>query len=284
MLLIFALIWSCSAAVNSVPHIAATNNLLQIARRDPEAFAAMFNTAPKEKVLKIVELLQALIDTAELDIKSITGSLQKAKDDLKITGDNLVKKTTECKVFAKSLKTAQEKEKVDLGVYQEHESALAADEGNLLDEIATLKGVIKTLENLKTSPKELVSNSRHLLASLQYQDLSFLSALEKIDPESLDEVINLLKGLIGDAEASLQGLRENVNKAKATFEEAVKVSDKAEVDSTDCDEEEVGMRGVVKEAEGTKDAAQTVYDDRFGVLTKEIETIRSVIKILNGML
>jgi len=276
--------WYCSAAVNSVTQNAVANNLIQIARRDPKAFAAMFDTAPKEKLLKIVDLLQALIDTAELDIKGITGSLQKAKNDWNITSENLIKKTYDCKVLSKSSATAQDQVKVDRGVFQEHESALKAEEQNLLDEIATLKGVVVTLENLKETPAELVSKSRHLLTSLNYQDISFLASLENIDPDSLAEIVNLLKGLIGDAEASLEVLRANLVKSKATLEEAVKVADKALSDSVECNEEEVVLFGALKEAEGTKDAAQAVYDDRFVVLTKEIETIRSVITVLKGML
>merc|ERR1711997_33379 len=146
---------------------------------------------------------------------------------------------------------------------------------------STLKGVIKTLGGL--TPKELISTSRFLLSSLQRTDLS-LSSLEKIEPEALQPVIELLDGLIEDAEASLKVLKDNVSKASGNLEDAEKASIQADTESTQCNKEEVQLRTEVDTAEGIKEAAQDIYDDRFQVLTKEVNTLRSVINILQGLL
>lgn len=280
MLLIFALIWSCFATVNSIPNI-ATTSLIQMARSDPMAFAAMFQGAPKEKFTKIINLLEVLIETAERDIKNITDSLQKAENDLSTTNETLTKKIPECVQLAGALKRTQEKVTIAKDVLKEYQDALEDDESNLLDEISTLKGVIKTLGGL--TPKELISTSRFLLSSLQRTDLS-LSSLEKIEPEALQPVIELLDGLIEDAEASLKVLKDNVSKASGNLEDAEKASIQADTESTQCNKEEVQLRTEVDTAEGIKEAAQDIYDDRFQVLTKEVNTLRSVINILQGLL
>lgn len=281
MLLLFALIWSCFATVNSIPDM-ATTSLIQMARSDPMAFAALFQGAPKEKVTKIIELLEVLIGTAERDIKNITDSLDKAEKDLSTTNEALTKKIPECVQLAKVLKRSQEKVVIAKGVLKEYEDALEDDETNLLDEISTLKGVVETLGSL-TTPKELISTSRFLLSSLQRTDLS-LSSLEKIDPDALQPVIEMLDGLIKDAEASLQDLKNNVSKASSALGDAEEASSQADTQSTLCDKEEAQLRTEVDTAEGIKEAAQDIYDDRFQVLTKEVNTLRSVIDILQGLL
>jgi len=261
--------------------------LLGVARRDPKAFAEMFDRADPEKVQQIISLLEALITAAQAEILELQATVDHSNEQLGEASSNLDSKRGECFSIKVSLQDSIIVENEAKGAMEEKRVTYSTAEPELNNEIETLQGIVKILIEMKNAQSFLGKKDQapnNTVQSVKQNIKAFLGSVVDADPAALEEIVALLEGLVQDAKDQLALLKSKLEEAEESFATAEKTVDEKEGEKITCDEEEVGSEKEKEEAEGVFNAATQDQEVRNPVLEAEIDTLKKVIKILKSML
>jgi len=276
---------SAGSLLSPIDQLKNAQLLLSVARQDPKAFTEMFNKADPVKIQKVIELLEALITTANSEKVTLAHAVYVAHEALDRAIAALEQKLGQCAAVGRELDSAKIKVADATGVVDEATGLLTEAEPGLKDEIATLNGVIETLQNMKDVQGfvEDHANARKLLSAIQ-DAKAFLATFANADPEALREVIELLRGLVSEADAQLGSLQGDVDVAVANFNAAEAEVDKAEGHLIHCNNGRDVLIAKKSKAEGIFRSVKADYDARESVLRNEMDTLQHVIDILLSLM
>lgn len=196
---LLVVILALSTATFQDASITEARSLISVAKNNPEVFVAMFEGTPKDKLVKIIDLLEALIATAKDEISQ--AALEKYSVCNKKIDYSCDREELDLFVAKKQLESAR-------GRLQQCSSDYDSLKDSAEDEIATLDEIIIILNRLK-DPASLVniSNAQSLLSKAK-TTMSMLSMVANADadPQLIQEVIVMLNDLIRDAKKELNTL------------------------------------------------------------------------------
>jgi len=277
LLVIFAL----STASLQDASVIEAQSLISVAKNNPQAFVEMFKGTPKDKLDTIINLLGALIHTAE---KEIYDAL-KEKESLckKINYDWCFglgcgkEENLHYSILAK-IEAAK-------GKLEECSKAYRTAEPQVNDEVALLEKIIGVLQSLK-DPRSLadISNAQNFL-SKENTAKSMLSMISdaNADPKLVQEVIEMLGSLISDAKGELATFRKCIMESERNHQVYTFQLAEAELDLDHCRE---GVRRCNEQLQSMI-ASCRVADDNYKFISRynneEISTLASIIDILHNL-
>lgn len=290
--------------------------------KDPHAFAQTFSKANPAQIKEVIRIIQGLIDDGQAKKKGITDAYAAAAKLLEDANGDLAKALDEFETARGERKLADELV-VDLeGKVQqkEDEESKALEAKNLAkqtfddaqawldqeniridNEKKILKDVVKIL-------RELANNGGRRLLSYPSHLAPILPALiesAKVNPDSLDKVVEMVITLINDGEAVRQDAENDRDLAKNVFEAkdaAWKAAVQATIDAKSllgAAQKDAAAKLVVEKkkeaiwakATAAQEAAQRDADEKLQIQNKEVpvidhedEELRKVIEILEKMI
>merc|ERR1712087_450162 len=218
-------------------------------------------------------MLQELINVAknanDIHHKHLNDTLAAA-----LHGNNALNEITKkCDDHSKALEIIRGKRSTDEGTLNESIKILASAESGLENEIATLKGVIAQLDDLKKQ-----SSARQLLSHID------AASLIDADPTAIQNVIDLLTNLVNETEVQLAHMRTNVDTARANLKASITELESSKRDSEECLVQQQKQDSEVHRLRNVSAAAENTYEDAKHRNLQEINQLNHVIKILEGLL
>merc|ERR1719189_2961505 len=224
------------------------------AQSDTDAKTAAFEDAEKN-----VAAAQEALDDAKADLSQFISEEEEAKN---IHDAAILKKAT-----AKTDRDAKAKT-------NEEQGARIDEEKETFEEI---KSLIATISEGEESDLE-IKNVRKLLSFVDYK------YLVDADPQSLEQVVDLIDQLIEDGETERNGYINEFNQAETAFTDASIEAENAQVDwetaigkvtrqeiTIDGDAETVGLEQILSDAQTAEGSAATALNDARAELSKQQE-------------
>jgi len=269
--------------------------------KNPQAFLSSLSQIDADKINEMIDMIgtlisdgedqrQAAIDkeaAAQTDVDEKTGTHTKAIEDVTAAEGALNAAKAELVQFiseqneAKNIHDQATVKKAAAKTDRDAKAKTNEEQGARIDEeketFEEIKSLIATISEGEESDLE-IKNVRKLLSFVDYK------YLVDADPQSLEQVVDLIDQLIEDGETERNGYINEFNQAETAFTDASIEAENAQVDwetaigkvsrqeiTIGGDAETVGLEQLLSDAQTAEGSAATALNDARAELSKQQE-------------
>jgi len=252
-------------------------SLLGMIRNDPNALVKIFETATadKDKVGKILQLLNNLVDEGNQEILSITDSIansKKAVDDALDSWQQAVGVENSRKIQMTSAQRAVSAARGRLIAVQK---LYDIESPGLEKEVAVFTKVLNILTNLLNGNNPEEAESEELKA--------FISVADQADPVKVNKIIEMINNLNKVSTDELNILKNKLQTAKNDVSKLIVAQNKAAGLYDAAVKDTLDKRSIYDKAVGSHNILSKTGQARQKVINDELTTLDNVIELLKKL-
>jgi len=252
-------------------------SLLGMIRNDPNALVKIFETATadKDKVGKILQLLNNLVDEGNQEILSITDSIansKKAVDDALDSWQQAVGVENSRKIQMASAQRAVSAARGRLIAVQK---LYDIESPGLEKEVAVFTKVLNILTNLLNGNNPEEAESEELKA--------FISVADQADPVKVNKIIEMINNLNKVSTDELNILKNKLQTAKNDVSKLIVAQNKAAGLYDAAVKDTLDKRSIYDKAVGSHNILSKTGQARQKVINDELTTLDNVIELLKKL-
>lgn len=252
-------------------------SLLGMIRNDPNALVKIFETATadKDKVGKILQLLNNLVDEGNQEILSITDSIansKKAVDDALDSWQQAVGVENSRKIQMESAQRAVSAARGRLIAVQK---LYDIESPGLEKEVAVFTKVLNILTNLLNGNNPEEAESEELKA--------FISVADQADPVKVNKIIEMINNLNKVSTDELNILKNKLQTAKNDVSKLIVAQNKAAGLYDAAVKDTLDKRSIYDKAVGSHNILSKTGQARQKVINDELTTLDNVIELLKKL-
>lgn len=252
-------------------------SLLGMIRNDPNALVKIFETATtdKDKVGKILQLLNNLVDEGNQEILSITDSIansKKAVDDALDSWQQAVGVENSRKIQMASAQRAVSAARGRLIAVQK---LYDIESPGLEKEVAVFTKVLNILTNLLNGNNPEEAESEELKA--------FISVADQADPAKVNKIIEMINNLNKVSTDELNILKNKLQTAKNDVSKLIVAQNKAAGLYDAAVKDTLDKRSIYDKAVGSHNILSKTGQARQKVINDELTTLDNVIELLKKL-
>lgn len=252
-------------------------SLIGMIRNDPNALVKIFETATadKDKVGKILQLLNNLVDEGNQEILSITDSIansKKAVDDALDSWQQAVGVENSRKIQMASAQRAVSAARGRLIAVQK---LYDIESPGLEKEVAVFTKVLNILTNLLNGNNPEEAESEELKA--------FISVADQADPVKVNKIIEMINNLNKVSTDELNILKNKLQTAKNDVSKLIVAQNKAAGLYDAAVKDTLDKRSIYDKAVGSHNILSKTGQARQKVINDELTTLDNVIELLKKL-
>lgn len=253
-------------------------SLLGMIRKDPNALVKIFETATaeKDKVNKIILLLNNLIGEGNGEVASITKKIAAAKSAMDLAEKAYLSAAANQQTLLTQYNDATKERAKAEGLLSAAKKIFALESPALKKEIEVFGKVISLLNSLL--------NGKDLVEEEYEQVKAFISIADQADPVKVKRIIALLNTLLKASTDELDSLTAKVQAAQRTLEKRWADENKAKGLWEASKRVTINKKALWDKAKGTYELLNRTGNARIKVVKGEISTLNSVITLLKKVI
>lgn len=291
----FSLLFALIGCVLSSEYPSADGTtLLGMIRKDPNALLSIFDTADKNKVDTIIQLLNNLIGEGNAEIDDINDGIVACNYKVSNATEDYDNAVGNEKTFYAAHQEAKKLESKANGRLMEAKTIYDRESPALKKEITVFLKVTRILNTLLTrqEPKKSLAEEHTAEEDLPEEDAAeqdtaeiraFISLADQADPVKVKKVIALVEKLLLASRKELLDLSKALKSAEEAYEAARVATRKAYVKWVGGQAAVVGAKKIRDTLVGECATNLKNGNARKVVVNEELKTLRHVIALLKGV-
>lgn len=276
MLRIYLLTFIGLVVSTNSPSLDGTS-LLGMIRNDPNALVKIFETATadKDKVGKIRQLLNNLVDEGNQEISSIRDSIANSKKAVDDALDSWQQAVGVEKTRKVQLESAQRATSAAQGRLIAVQKIYDIEAPGLEKEVAVFTKVLNILTNLLNGNNPEEAESEEVKA--------FISVADQADPVKVNKIIEMINKLNKASTDELNILKNKLQTAKNDVSKSIGLQNKAAGLWGAAKKDTVDKQSIYNKAVGSHNTLSKTGQARQKVINDELTTLNDVIELLKKL-